>query len=166
MLKLSAIKGGALVSGVLSILGGSSPSYAATFISNTFSTPENTTLNEPAPGVGLGSSGITFYQFGPPPTGSFSGLTTIMGLANSSTDGSFTFVPQAGFTGTVDFIVEGVISASPFNGIAVTDHIVVTGVTPPVMTTPLPAALPLFATALGALGLLGWRRKKKTVAFD
>jgi hypothetical protein len=26
---------------------------------------------------------------------------------------------------------------------------------------PLPAALPLFATGLGALGLLGWRRKKK-----
>jgi hypothetical protein len=30
--------------------------------------------------------------------------------------------------------------------------------------TPLPAALPLFATGLGALGLLGWRRKKKSVA--
>jgi hypothetical protein len=27
--------------------------------------------------------------------------------------------------------------------------------------TPLPAALPLFATGLGALGLLGWRRKQK-----
>lgn len=30
--------------------------------------------------------------------------------------------------------------------------------------TPLPATLALFATGLGALGLLGWRRKKKTVA--
>ena len=28
-------------------------------------------------------------------------------------------------------------------------------------TTPIPAALPLFATGLGALGLLGWRRKRK-----
>ena len=27
--------------------------------------------------------------------------------------------------------------------------------------TPLPATLPLFATGLGALGLLGWRRKRK-----
>jgi hypothetical protein len=27
--------------------------------------------------------------------------------------------------------------------------------------TPLPAALPLFATGLGAFGLLGWRRKRK-----
>jgi len=30
--------------------------------------------------------------------------------------------------------------------------------------TPLPAALPLFATGLGAFGLLGWRRKRKSVA--
>jgi len=28
--------------------------------------------------------------------------------------------------------------------------------------TPLPAALPLFATGLGGLGLLGWRRKRRT----
>ena len=31
-------------------------------------------------------------------------------------------------------------------------------------STPLPAALPLFATGLGALGLLGWRRKRKATA--
>ncbi len=30
--------------------------------------------------------------------------------------------------------------------------------------TPLPAALPMFATGLGALGLLGWRRKRKVAA--
>ena len=34
----------------------------------------------------------------------------------------------------------------------------------PVGTTPLPAALPLFATGLGGLGLLGWRRKRKAQA--
>jgi hypothetical protein len=28
---------------------------------------------------------------------------------------------------------------------------------------PLPAALPLFATGLGALGLLGWRKKRKAL---
>jgi hypothetical protein len=30
--------------------------------------------------------------------------------------------------------------------------------------TPLPATLPLFASGLGALGLLGWRRKRKAAA--
>jgi len=34
----------------------------------------------------------------------------------------------------------------------------------PPAATPLPAALPLFATGLGAMGLLGWRRKRKNAA--
>jgi hypothetical protein len=33
-----------------------------------------------------------------------------------------------------------------------------------VAATPLPAALPLFASGLGAMGLIGWRRKRKTTA--
>jgi hypothetical protein len=33
-----------------------------------------------------------------------------------------------------------------------------------IATTPLPAALPLFATGLGGLGLLGWRRRRKAQA--
>jgi hypothetical protein len=35
------------------------------------------------------------------------------------------------------------------------------GISPTPQTTPLPAALPLFATGLGAMGLFGWRRKRK-----
>ena len=38
------------------------------------------------------------------------------------------------------------------------------GNSPASAATPLPAALPLFATGLGALGLLGWRRKRKAQA--
>ena len=30
--------------------------------------------------------------------------------------------------------------------------------------TPLPAAFPLFATGLGGVGLLGWRRKRKSIS--
>ena len=36
----------------------------------------------------------------------------------------------------------------------------------PAVATPLPTALPLFATGLGALGLLGWRRKRKAQAAE
>jgi hypothetical protein len=38
------------------------------------------------------------------------------------------------------------------------------GLVPQVSETPLPAALPLFATGLGAFGLLGWRRKRKNAS--
>ena len=33
-----------------------------------------------------------------------------------------------------------------------------------ISATPVPAALPLFATGLGAMGLIGWRRKRKNAA--
>jgi hypothetical protein len=39
-----------------------------------------------------------------------------------------------------------------------------TPITTEVLATPLPAALPLFASALGAMGFLGWRRKRKVAA--
>jgi hypothetical protein len=39
-----------------------------------------------------------------------------------------------------------------------------TGLDASLTLTPLPAALPMFATGLGALGLLGWRRKRKAQA--
>jgi hypothetical protein len=34
----------------------------------------------------------------------------------------------------------------------------------PLSSTPLPATLPLFASGLGAMGLFGWRRKRKNAA--
>jgi len=34
----------------------------------------------------------------------------------------------------------------------------------PIATTPLPATFPLFATGLGAMGLFGWRKKRKAAA--
>ena len=168
MFKVGAINGRAVVSaflGVFAILGCSSPSYASVLPAvavNTFSTPENTTLVEAAPGVAKNATdpaSILFYILGTPTTGSFSGLTNSGGNLGT-TDGSFTFVPPNDFTGTVFFIVEGSLTNPPSSSFTntVTNSIVVTGETPP--ATPLPAALPLFATGLGAMGLLGWRRKR------
>jgi hypothetical protein len=51
-----------------------------------------------------------------------------------------------------------------FNGASFESRDIVSGEIVPVSTTPLPAALPLFATGLGVLGLLGWRRKRKSAA--
>jgi hypothetical protein len=164
----------------LAMLVFSSPSYAVpvtpSIISNTFFTPEDTPLVVPAPGVATGatdSSAIFFYLLGPPSQGSFLGLTTITTgnfcpcTFEGTTDGSFSYQPPPGISGVViNFIVQGALSDPPqYNGggsfdgsNAVTDHIVITG---PISATPLPAALPLFATGLGTLGLLGWRRQRK-----
>jgi hypothetical protein len=72
--------------------------------------------------------------------------------ANSNFGGSLDFP-----IGTAVFVLpEGVTANAP--GSFVTNNIF----SPPdaAGTTPVPAALPLFATGLGALGLLGWRKKK------
>ena len=37
---------------------------------------------------------------------------------------------------------------------------------PPTSSVPIPGALPLFATGLVGLGLLGWRRKKNTAPLN
>ena len=80
---------------------------------------------------------------------------------------------------TVGLMINGVMSTGPFDlyfatdmndpGIPVydlyyNDPIQVGTFEIFATTTPLPAALPLFATGLGALGLLGWRRKRKATA--
>lgn len=56
--------------------------------------------------------------------------------------------------------------SATFNGVTISD----TSETPeilvvsPVAATPLPSALPMFATGLGALGLFSWRKKRKNAA--
>jgi hypothetical protein len=62
------------------------------------------------------------------------------------------FLP-AGVSGGLEFVFATVSSTSTDGDF--------TSFTGTVTQTPLPAALPLFATGLGGLGLLGWRRKRK-----
>jgi hypothetical protein len=68
------------------------------------------------------------------------------------------FVALAGFCSTDVSDCLGPIPANLRTGMSVI------GIDPPTSVTPVPAALPLFATGLGLLGLLGWHRKRKTSA--
>jgi hypothetical protein len=74
------------------------------------------------------------------------GQDIALALANADFSSGTFFLPAG--TDTITAILYGTIS--PGNGA----FLVATA-------TPLPAALPLFATGLGGLGLLGWRRKRK-----
>jgi hypothetical protein len=78
--------------------------------------------------------------------------------------------------GTASFIVQHTYAVDGTYGVTFTDVVTgtvggnastqtfVTTESVAITPTPLPAALPLFATGLGALGLLGWRRKRKNAA--
>jgi PEP-CTERM motif len=61
--------------------------------------------------------------------------------------------------GVTSVVFEGFGPAGEANWSFALDNIVVDG-----SAVPLPAALPLFASGLGMLGLLGWRRKRKSAA--
>jgi Protein of unknown function (DUF642) len=71
----------------------------------------------------------------------------------------FTTTFTATSTSTVLAFLNGDPSTDTSNGL---DNITLTATTIP--PTPLPAAFPLFATGLGALGLFGWRRKRNSTA--
>jgi|HubBroStandDraft_5_1064220.scaffolds.fasta_scaffold264968_1 hypothetical protein len=53
------------------------------------------------------------------------------------------------------------LSADPLSVIIILQQFSFGVTTGAAVPTPLPAALPLFASSLGALGLLGWRRKRR-----
>jgi len=57
---------------------------------------------------------------------------------------------------TANFTFSGIITEGNLWSLDETGHAVAV----PFSATPLPAALPLFITGLGTLGLLGWRRKR------
>jgi len=74
----------------------------------------------------------------------------------------------SGDTGLYNVAVE-LLGLAPFSSVTFSDSSLpafefdiaaVSGVS----KTPLPAALPLFAGGVGALGFFGWRRKRKTAA--
>jgi hypothetical protein len=139
----------------------SSPGFAASFLAfnDSYTTPENTALIVSPPGVLANDTGLSPFDL----VASSPVTTPADGTLSFNNDGSFTYTPDLNFSGTDTFLYHDIgiilsISAQLTN--LATVSIVVT----PVTTTPLPAALPLFATGLGVMGLLGWRRKRKGAA--
>jgi hypothetical protein len=132
-----------------------------------FFTPVGTTLNI---GISIIDTTQTPYLWetrysGPPPDPAYSG-GSICGPASgySSCGFSVSFSPSAAITypewvlNTVEVIGVDCPVGQPCYSFAIDSiqvAIIGTGT-----TTPLPAALPLFATGLAGLGLFGWRRKR------
>jgi len=76
---------------------------------------------------------------------------TLMDLYFTSVAGVLQFDPTSG----------GIVQRSNVTGNPVFFGLFADGAASPVNATPLPAALPLFASGIGALGLFGWRRRRK-----
>lgn len=88
-------------------------------------------------------------------TSLFGGLAASVGTVGPVGNTGHFFIDQ--IVGSFDLysvIISGFITNQFFPESATTSFTVGTA-------TPLPAALPLFASGLGALGLVGWRRKKR-----
>lgn len=76
---------------------------------------------------------------------------------------TFSFADAAG---TLWQIVVNGLTIGPNSGGAMSNYLTAQVTDPPggVSQAPLPAALPLFASGLGAIGLFGWRRRRKNAA--
>lgn len=155
-----------LVSGTVPVAGEVDVSVSGSNATFTVSLPTGYTFTQLAfdlnPGGSVDSGAYTIatnananYNKGKlwPNFGPFN--TTVSGSFSNSL--TFTVSDFAGlFNVTVSgapiwFVVAGVTDGGT-SGIMAADSVTV---------TPLPAALPLFATGLGTIGVLGWRRKKK-----
>jgi hypothetical protein len=90
-------------------------------------------------------------------------------LGNFSLGINLTFITPPDLNGAISLLLNtnfSEVRATTFipefdqtSGLFSSASLVVTS--PSVVATPVPAALPLFATGLGALGLLGWWRQRK-----
>ena len=117
-------------------------------------------------GTALSGATVTLATAGPGSVGG-SPIDLIIGPgpytnANPSITGRN---PQIQDTGTFLLSVLGITSSTTVTSVQFSFGTGPDSFLPGRLTAvPLPAALPLFATGLGALGLLGWRRKRKNAA--
>ena len=91
------------------------------------------------------------------------GLATLVGSTGPTRFGTMVYIDGVYYAGTENNSPQRVVTFDPNTAAVLTgvdsNSAIFWGLAP--IVTPLPAALPLFATGLGALGLLGWRGKKK-----
>jgi hypothetical protein len=153
--------GQAVVGGGAGFIGGDSKikfDANITQESATFTLPSIPSQQYAIEVTGHNDSSASFFQFlidadGP-------GLGGFVQIGGDFNFGGFSTVTLPTFTdlGTSDFfrIVNGGTgnTAGQITGLSLVD---------PPGPVPLPAALPLFATGLGVMGLFGWRRKRKGV---
>jgi uncharacterized repeat protein (TIGR01451 family) len=118
----------------------------------------NTSVTDPLP------SGIMFEKFLSTPTGT-SASVDATGTIITWTIGDLAPVTTDALELQVMAVVTGLwTNTATLNAVGAGGGPDLQVASATVDVTPLPAALPLFATGIGALGLLGWRRKRKVKA--
>jgi hypothetical protein len=127
-------------------------------------------------GVGAGNLDVYFGVPSTPASFGSGGLTepsnTSGGLVEYSAGDGSLVVPQgyvsnallSASTSTYDSATFATLGATPGTYVWTWGTGADQSFTLEIGATPLPATLPLFATGFGALGLLGWRRKRKAQA--
>jgi hypothetical protein len=126
-------------SGTFTATDDGSGTYTITAITGTFNGGTITSLSLPGLGLG-GNDNLLFYPG--------SDQLDISGFSFDEGPYGFNIYDDGGY-GDIYQNVMGQYGGS------------ITTFTASPSVTPLPAALPLFATGIGAMGLLGWRRKRK-----
>ena len=107
--------------------------------------------------VAISSSGWYTFQWSFFDNGGQLGVT--MDILDSTSSVIASWLLGSDLISTVGGNRYGWFASNEFSFLAI-DNALLTGVSP----TPLPATLPLLVSGLGALGLLGWRRKQKAQA--
>jgi hypothetical protein len=99
------------------------------------------------------------------------GLASLIGSSGSVQFGTMVYIDGVYYAGTATGTPYKVVTFDPNTAAVLTgqdsNSNVFWGLAPDDTTTdatPLPAALPLFATGIGGLGLLDWRRKRRAQA--